>query len=112
MIVLVTGGRDYTGNVSGPLEAFHKLHNIEVLIHGGARGADSRCAEWAAHQGIHLCRIDALWEQFGKSAGYLRNAAMLKLRPDWLIAFPGGKGTADMVKRSIAANVPVWAPYE
>jgi hypothetical protein len=32
---------------------------------------------------------------------------MLEWKPDLVIAFPGGRGTADMVKQAKAAGVPV-----
>lgn len=44
----------------------------------------------------------------------MRNQKMLdEGRPDLIVAFPGGRGTADMVKRGIAAGVPVLniSPY-
>lgn len=48
------------------------------------------------------------WEQCGRQAGPLRNARMLaEGRPDAVIAFPGGKGTADMVRKARAAGLPV-----
>jgi hypothetical protein len=31
--------------------------------------------------------------------------------PDKIVAFPGGKGTADMIRRAEAAQIPVWRPY-
>jgi predicted Rossmann-fold nucleotide-binding protein len=37
---------------------------------------------------------------------------MLLLRPDVVIAFPGGAGTADMVRAATAAGVKVWQPAE
>jgi len=33
---------------------------------------------------------------------------MLELGTDAVVAFPGGNGTADMVRRAEAAGVPVW----
>jgi hypothetical protein len=32
---------------------------------------------------------------------------LLEGKPDLVVAFPGGKGTADMVRRARKANVPV-----
>jgi predicted Rossmann-fold nucleotide-binding protein len=33
---------------------------------------------------------------------------MLMQRPDAVIAFPGGVGTADMIRKARVAGVPVW----
>jgi hypothetical protein len=46
------------------------------------------------------------WEKLGRSAGPIRNQAMLdEGRPDLVVAFPGHHGTADMVRRARAAGV-------
>src|ERR1700727_625335 len=99
MIILVTGGRDYHDHekVSAVLSALHKANPIQIVIHGGATGADSLAAIWAMTQGIHAASVPALWNVYGNRAGPLRNGAMLLLKPELLVAFPGGRGTANMV---------------
>lgn len=48
------------------------------------------------------CRLE------GKAAGPIRNQRMLDDgKPDRVLAFPGGRGTANMVKLAKAAGVPV-----
>lgn len=47
------------------------------------------------------------WATYGDSAGPRRNQEMVDSGLDLLIAFPGGMGTADMVRRAKAAGVPV-----
>ena len=107
MIVLVCGGRDYADRKaiqrtlvgSGPLPS--------LVIHGGALGADYLAAEVAAENGIHCAEVEALWDHYGKAAGPLRNAAMLRLRPDKVIAFSGGRGTENCVAQAEEAGIPV-----
>ena len=106
MRVLVCGGRDYEGDVS-----CLSMIEISILIHGGARGADDRAAWWAKTNGIPTAAVPAYWDQFGKSAGYRRNAAMLLLLPEYCVAFPGGKGTQMMVELCEKKQIPVWRPY-
>lgn len=106
MRVLVCGGRDYFG----PVDCLGEIH-IDVLIQGGCKGADVRAAEWAKRNGIHVATVSALWDLYGLKAGPKRNEAMLFLRPEYVVAFPGGKGTADMVRRAESLGVPVWRPY-
>lgn len=106
MRVLVCGGRDYQGDVSILMTL-----PIDILIHGGARGADLRSAQWAMTQGIHCAKVDALWDYFGKSAGFKRNSAMLLLNPDICVAFPGGVGTRMMIELCMKNNIEVWSPY-
>lgn len=105
MRVLVCGGRSFDG-----WSAVHRtLSEIKpsVVIQGGASGADQLAAKWADVNGVPLVTYPALWKQ-GKKAGPIRNAFMLQDgRPDVVIAFPGGHGTEDMIRKAEAAGVPV-----
>jgi hypothetical protein len=110
MRVLVCGGRDYQDvvQVNLVLDTFHALHTITGLCHGGARGADSLAGRWAAKNKIPRAVYPANWKEHGKAAGPIRNAFMLEAyKPDLVIAFPGGSGTAHMVKLAERAQVRV-----
>jgi len=108
MRVLVCGGREYEDveALKAELDAIHAEFGISELIHGAARGADSLAAAWAKSLGIPTRAFPADWNRHGKSAGFRRNEAMLcEGRPDAVIAFPGGKGTAHMVKLAVNAGI-------
>lgn len=107
--ILVCGGRSFSdlNKVFEILDLIHSRRNIAVIIEGGAHGADAMARLWAESRGVHLCTVKALWERYGKAAGPKRNAAMLALGPTGVVAFAGGRGTADMVKQARAACVPV-----
>jgi hypothetical protein len=111
MRVLVCGGRDYRdhGAVWQALGAIHTRTPIDVLIEGGATGADRWCAKWANCQhGVDTLTYPANWNKDGRAAGPIRNQRMLdEGKPDLVVAFPGGRGTADMVRRAKAAGVEV-----
>lgn len=79
-----------------------------VIITGCAPGAD-RCADgWAVCNWTQLLEFPADWRTHGKAAGPIRNQRMLdEGKPDVVIAFPGGRGTADMVRRAERAGVRV-----
>lgn len=50
----------------------------------------------------------ANWLKYGRMAGAMRNQQMLdEEEVDLVVAFPGGKGTADMVRRARAAGIEV-----
>ena len=110
MIILVCGGRTY-GNkekVYEVLSSIHKEKNITTLIHGAAKGADTIAGYWARENTIKEKQCPALWNTYGKAAGSIRNQKMLDdNKIDLVIAFPGGKGTADMVQRAKKANIEV-----
>lgn len=109
MRALVCGGRDYTDRemIWYHLDFFGPPEITEV-ISGMARGADTIAAEWALRFKFPLHKFYADWERDGKAAGPIRNQRMLdEGKPDLVIAFPGGRGTADMVRRAEKAGVPV-----
>ena len=113
MKVIVCGGRDYNDReaVFAALDKAHAKRPFSMVIHGGARGADTLAGQWAESRGIFSARVDALWDAHGKAAGPRRNRAMLTLLPEGLVAFLGGRGTADMVAAARATGVKVWCPY-
>lgn len=115
MKVLVCGGREYDNayRVFETLsdlfirsEKYGRMSEIE-LVQGGAKGADflGRC--WARCNGINHTEIKAEWNKFSRAAGIKRNEKMLSYGPDIVVAFPGGKGTAHMVKISKEAGIKV-----
>lgn len=101
----VTGGRDYD-DVTTVADVLSALPNA-VLVHGAASGADTLAARHWAGLGRPTEPHPADWTTHGKAAGPLRNQEMVDSHLDLLIAFPGGRGTADMVRRAEAAGVPV-----
>lgn len=110
MRVLVTGGRNYSDvqRVNAVLSQLHAKAGIDLIIQGGARGADELAFAWARSVGIPEVQFDADWENHGSFAGPMRNTRMLQEgRPDVVIAFPGGRGTADMVRKARKAGVEV-----
>lgn len=110
MRVLVCGGRNFsdTSHAYRVLDALHRERGIDVLIEGDARGADRIAGYWARRKGIDNLKFRADWTKHGLAAGTIRNGIMLEEgKPDLVLYFPGGRGTADMVRRARAAGVEV-----
>lgn len=108
--VLVCGGREYDDReqLFRVLDAAHLANPIILLIHGAAPGADSLAKEWALKRDVFCQAYPADWHGHGRAAGPLRNKQMLDDgKPHMVIAFPGGKGTANMIQQSEVAGVPV-----
>jgi len=105
MIVLVTGGRDFDD--AEWLETVLGWLPIAAIVEGCARGADRLAELYAYDHRITLYHYPADWKMHGKAAGLIRNGQMLHARPDLVVAFPGGRGTADMVRRAQAAGVRI-----
>jgi predicted polyphosphate/ATP-dependent NAD kinase len=99
LIVIVCGGRDYDDRVH-LYRILGKLSPVRV-IHGGCpTGADWLASCWAEVQGVEVDVFHAEWGRHGRAAGPIRNSAMAKSGADLLLAFPGGKGTASMIKEA------------
>jgi hypothetical protein len=110
MRVLVCGGRHYDNvdAVQHQLIGFHWRIPITVIIHGGVSGAGAIAEAWARRNRVAVVRYPPNWECLGKRAEKLRNDFMLAdSRPDFVIAFPGGRNTADLVAKASAAGLPV-----
>lgn len=108
--VLVCGGRLFhdAETLGAWLGGIHKDHGIAVIIEGGATGADTLARLFGEFASIPVETFKADWEKHGKIAGPYRNQRMLdEGKPDLVVAFPGGRGTADMVRRAKRAGVKV-----
>ena len=130
-VLLVCGGTNYMDQhyVYERLDAYHREKRITTLVEGGAPGADTWARMWAlAHPDIILATVNADWNgpcretcapnhripysglasTYCPAAGPYRNQDMLEVhQPDEVLAFPGEKGTASMVRLAIPAGVPV-----
>lgn len=112
MKLLVCGGRDYADAVAlcDRLDAIANEADLVVLIVGDANGADMMARKWAklSRRVVAIHHYAADWRNHGPAAGPMRNQRMLdEGKPDLVVAFSGGRGTADMVRRARAAGVKV-----
>ena len=118
MKVLVCGGRDYNEwevfeeKMNQLFSTLSELGEITEIAHGGAAGVDGMASDYAWLHRIPCKQFHADWSMYGKAAGPIRNAKMLKeFQPDVVVAFPGGRGTGDMIQRAKAAGVRVIEVY-
>jgi hypothetical protein len=116
LYVLVCGGRNYTDqevvdsvldNILRKYERYGQEREDLVILHGAATGADTCAKRWAEKRNIRQRAMPADWSVHGKAAGPKRNEEMANLRPVLCVAFPGGRGTADMVRRCKAKKIRV-----
>lgn len=110
MRVLVCGGRDFA-DVTAVVNYLFRIDDhspITSIIHGGATGADQLGSEAAKLLQVPCHVFPANWKRDGKAAGPIRNQRMLdEGKPDLVVAFAGGRGTADMVRRARDAHISV-----
>jgi hypothetical protein len=115
--LLVTGSRDWDdeiaimteiSNIAIPPEAW-------VLVSGACpTGADAIAEAFAEGLGMTVERHPADWRQYGKRAGFVRNAEMVNLGADICLAFiknnsRGASMTASLAQRAGIETVRITA---
>ena len=114
MRVLVCGDRNWSNKnkIREILSHLISTDSLEVVIEGGARGADRLAGEVAKELKIPVEEYPANWARFGRAAGPIRNKQMLdEGEPDLILAFHSNietsKGTRNMVEQSKALGLKV-----
>lgn len=113
MKIAIVGGRNFTDYDllfdSMLLVAFE---DIEEIISGGARGADSLGEQYASYYAYPIRKFLPDWDKYGKSAGFIRNQTIVDAC-DIVVAFWDGKsrGTADTIEKAKKAKKPTFIVY-
>ncbi len=111
----IAGGRDFRGT----LEHFYLVkeavekHNITEIVSGKQKtwdekkntyyGADYFGELCATLLGLPVKGFPAAWKKLGRKAGPVRNGYMAEYTK-YVFLFPGGKGTASMREKALAAG--------
>ena len=108
---LICGGRDFSDRemFNSAMDDLVRLKGMPArIVHGGYKGADTLADEWGKQHALDVQAEKADWGTHGPAAGPIRNQAMLdKFSPSLAVAFPGGRGTNDMITKARAAGVDV-----
>jgi predicted Rossmann-fold nucleotide-binding protein len=126
LVIAAGGGRDLAWpqqRVAAELLARSSGRLVHLLLHGGARGADAAIGRAAQQLGWSALVMPAQWQLHGRAAGPIRNRELLEqaiakavahtspgsLASVLVVAFPGGPGTASLVReaRRMASHSPV-----
>lgn len=114
MRVLICGSRAWTDEeeILDVLRDLKRRFDNLTIIEGTANGADMLAGRMARYLALEVVEFPPDWKRYGRGAGPVRNTQMLvEGKPDLVIAFsvryPPTKGTNDMVKKSVAAGLPV-----
>ncbi len=107
--LLVTGGRKFDDKelLFKFLDRLNRERSITLVIHGAAHGADSLAEEWGKARGVETlpCLPDV--ERYKRDVWLEQSKQMLAHKPDLVVAFPGGNGTANMIELAQKAGVEV-----
>ena len=126
LVIAAGGGRDLAWpkqRIASELLARSGGRLVHLVLHGGARGADAAIGRAAQQLGWSALVMPAQWQLHGRAAGPIRNRALLEqavaravahsspscLTSVLVVAFPGGAGTASLVReaRRMASRSPV-----
>lgn len=116
LVVVAGGGRDLdwsSDRVALALRQAVSGRLVQLLLHGGARGADRAIAAAAHRLGWPVEAIPAQWARYGLAAGPVRNGQMIRRATEeaaahtrtaptgvLVIAFPGSSGTASLLQQA------------
>lgn len=100
MKIAVIGSRDFDdyGVLEAFLDGLRPAVGIEVIVSGGAKGADSLAERYARDRDIPMEVHRPDWKTFGRSAAFIRNRSIVDCS-DMVVAFWDGKslGTQNAV---------------
>ena len=117
-LVIAAGGGRYLAwpqqRIAAELLARSSGRLVHLVLHGGARGADAAIGRAAQQLGWSALVMPAQWQIHGRAAGPIRNRELLEqavakavahtssgsLASVLVVAFPGGAGTASLVKQA------------
>ena len=117
-VMIVCGGRNYGVEREQSQFIHTALGSIRkpcLLVHGDATGVDRVADGWAEQNNVPICRVPANWARNGSKAGPLRNRVMATILKSFtlmgfqarVVAFPGGAGTASMIRIAESAGLEV-----
>lgn len=109
MKVIIAGSRDIN-DLDVVKEAVSRSgFRISEVVSGCARGVDTLGEIIASNLGVPTKRFPALWNEYGKRAGYMRNVEMAAYA-DALVAVWDGesKGTGHMIESARKKCIKVY----
>lgn len=115
LVIIVAGSRSFSDKSLMYKKLDHYLQRYKeiLIVHGGAKGADTCAAMYAKDRNIETKVFLPDWEKHGKKAGILRNIEMFKYASQFqnrgCVVFWDGKskGTKNDIELSEKYNVPL-----
>lgn len=101
MVIGVIGSRDFENARKVVFDTLARVcgsKNVEGIVSGGARGPDKLGAEYARKHSIPVIEHLPDWDKHGRSAGYIRNADIVR---DSTIILAFYDGTSSGTKHSM-----------
>lgn len=114
MTIAIVGSRNYP-DLGAVRKFVHSLPLSVIVVTGGASGVDSAAEAAARERGIEVRVFRPDWEQFGRSAGIIRNRHIVSVA-EMVVVFWDGKSrgtkyTIDLARR-LGRRVLVFCPND
>lgn len=106
--IIVAGSRDFSNYslLKDKLDRAKEHFGIFEVVSGTANGADSLGERYAEENNLPIKRFPADWDQYGKSAGYIRNEEMAEYSDGCIVFWDGeSKGTKHMIDLAKKYNI-------
>ena len=100
MKVIIAGSRTFNDypKLKKKLDSILKNQKDITIISGTASGADRLGERYANENHYNLEQYPAMWDIFGKKAGYMRNEEMAKVADACIVFWDGkSRGTKHMI---------------
>lgn len=111
MKTIIAGGRTFNDYqlLKSKVDYYRNTHTISEVVSGCASGADALGEQYAIDNEIPIKHFRANWDQYGRSAGPIRNKQMADYA-DCLIAVWDGesRGTKNMIENMNKLMKPVF----
>ena len=103
----IIGSRSFNDNHKLEIEINELNLDIDTVVSGGAIGADKLGEEWATNKGLKVELHLPEWSKYGRSAGIIRNKAIVQ-SCDFCLAFWDGKskGTNSSIELCMKLRIP------
>jgi hypothetical protein len=88
-----------------------RLLGVEIteVVSGTAKGVDYHGEWWGNRWDIPIKRFPANWNEYGKSAGYIRNQEMADYAEQLVCIWDGeSKGTKHMIDIAKKKRIPIY----
>lgn len=115
LVIIVAGSRSFSDKSLMYKKLDHYLQRYKeiLIVHGGAKGADTCAAMYAKERGIKTKVFLPDWDKHGKKAGILRNIEMFEYASQFqnrgCVVFWDGKskGTKNDIELAEKYNIPL-----
>jgi hypothetical protein len=114
MKLAIIGSRNFSDyeSLKTVIQGIESLNKIDLIISGGAKGADTLAERYAKENSIPIQIFYPEWDKYGKPAGVIRNTRIVN-ESDMILAIWDGKsiGTKDTIIKARKQGKPVQLYY-